>query len=294
MAWLELRLNIDSEHAEYLEDSLIATGASAVTYTDAGNQSIFELAPSTAPPWSQVALTALYQEDTDTDEVLACLEASYTHSLPTIQWSTLEDRVWEREWLEHHEPALFGNCFWVYHEQIEGDVPTLLLDPGLAFGTGSHPTTALCLEWIAQHNWQNKTAVDYGCGSGILGIATALLGCNHVQCIDTDPQAITATLDNFSKNRLEPNCFEVCLAGEEAEYPADILLANILAGPLLQLGAQLASRIKPGGQICLSGILHSQRGEILDTYAAWFDDIKVGGQDEWLRVTGRRMDTDGI
>jgi len=300
MTWLEMRLDTNSKQAEKIEDSLLNCGALAVTYTDAGDQPILEPGVGEMPLWPEIVLVALFDGDTPTETKTAELKAKlqqFSEPLPPHRWDILEDRVWEREWLKHHKPVQFGQAFWVFHEEVEGalsakssdsKLPTLLLDPGLAFGTGSHPTTALCLEWIAEQSWSKKQLIDYGCGSGILAVAAALLGCQQIQCIDIDPQALVATKVNAQRNSVENHQLDIYLAGQEPEIIADVLVANILAGPLVQLSGSFAEKLKPGGSICLSGILESQESEILEAYSPWFNSLDAQTQDGWLRVTGKR------
>lgn len=289
MAWLELRLDTDSEQAANIEESLLSCGALAVTYTDAGDQPILEPGVGEMPLWPEIVLVALFDGDTPTESKTAELQNLYKRALPSHRWDILEDRVWEREWLKHHKPVQFGEAFWVFHEQVaDAHLPTLLLDPGLAFGTGSHPTTALCLEWISRQKWGGKQLIDYGCGSGILAVAASLLGCQNIQCTDIDPQALIATRSNAQRNQIESHAIDMYLAGQEPALIADVLVANILAGPLMQLAETFANKLKARGHLCLSGILASQHADILDTYKNWFDHLEVSEKDGWLRVTGQR------
>lgn len=297
MSWLEMRLDSTSEQAEKIEESLLSCGALAVTYTDAGDQPILEPGVGEMPLWPDIVLVALFEADVQTGaktaELAANLKQSCNQDLPAHRWDILEDRVWEREWLKHHKPVKFGEAFWVFHETVASpdektQLPTLLLDPGLAFGTGSHPTTALCLNWIAKQNWAAKQLIDYGCGSGILAVAASLLDCQHVVCTDIDPQALAATRANAERNAIKQQQLEIYLAGQEPETHADVLVANILAGPLVQLAESFAAKVKPGGEICLSGILENQKDEILNAYSPWFDSLNVTARDGWLCVTGKR------
>ncbi|MCL4161433.1 UNVERIFIED_CONTAM: hypothetical protein GTU68_012713, partial [Idotea baltica] len=200
--WLELRIDASESQVADLEQTLEETGALAVTFADAGDQPILEPEAGTMPLWSEIQLVALFDASSNTSVIEKALVEQRPEVNQKYHWDILEDRVWEREWLKHQKPVKFGNAFWVYHEKIEDLLPTLLLDPGLAFGTGSHPTTALCLEWIAQQSWAGKTIVDYGCGSGILGIAAVLGGADTATCVDIDAQALQATRNNAERNQL--------------------------------------------------------------------------------------------
>ena len=295
MSWLEMRLDTHSEQAEIVEECLLNCGALAVTYTDAGDQPILEPAVGEMPLWPEIVLVALFDSDIQTEqktaEVSTALQGFNQTALPPYRWDILEDRVWEREWLEHHKPVKFGEAFWVLHEKVDDkqtELPTLLLDPGLAFGTGSHATTALCLEWIARQDWTDKKLIDYGCGSGILAIAASLLGCQHALCTDIDPQALAATRENALRNAVNRKQLSMYLAGQEPDISADILMANILAGPLVELAESFAAKVKAGGRLCLSGILEAQKNTILAAYSPWFDCLDVTNQEGWLRVTGTR------
>lgn len=299
MAWLELRLDTDPKQAAVIEESLLECGALAVTYTDAGDQPILEPGVGEIPLWPEIVLVALFDGNTETDTKITELQLALTQisgqthpnqALPNHRWDILEEKIWEREWLQHHKPVQFGQSFWVFHEKVVGAIPTLLLDPGLAFGTGSHPTTALCLEWIAQKKWASKQLIDYGCGSGILAVAASLLGCQSVQCTDIDPQALVATRANAQRNLIDNETVAIYLAGQEPDIQADVLVANILAGPLVQLCPAFAAKIKAGGQICLSGILAAQEADIRNAYIDHFEDLQVENLNGWLRVTGTRRD----
>ena len=291
MAWLEMQLDTNPEQAATIENSLLHCGALAVTYTDAGDRPILEPGVGEMPLWPEIILVALFNGDTHTEAKTTELQNALGATLPAHRWDILEDRVWEREWLKHHKPVKFGQSFWVFHEKVEAPetgLPTLLLDPGLAFGTGSHPTTALCLEWIARQTWKNKQLIDCGCGSGILALAASLLGCRHVQCTDTDPQALAATKANAQRNAVKKTGLDMYLAGREPEIIADVLVANILAEPLMKLPETFAKKLKPGGDICLSGILAEQEPDLLRAYSPWFDSLEVQSREGWLRIAGQR------
>lgn len=286
MPWLELRIDTDEKRVTEYEDALEKSGALAVTYADADDQPILEPELGTMPLWANIVVVGLFDASIDTTKA----EASIHNVDPAAnhRWDILEDRVWEREWLKHHQPQKFGNAFWVYHEPVESDLPTLLLDPGLAFGTGTHPTTALCLEWIAQQSLQDKSIVDFGCGSGILAIASILQGAKSAICVDLDAQALQATRNNAQQNHISDEQLSVYFPKNEPQFLSDILLANILAKPLKQLANCFATKVSAGGHICLSGILQKQEAEIIEQYQLWFDNIKTRCQDDWVRVTGIR------
>ncbi len=219
-------------------------------------------------------------------------------SLAPCSFSLVEDQDWERAWMDDYKPMCFADRLWVCPTGMTvnaGDAIIMELDPGLAFGTGTHPTTALCLEWLAQQNLAGKTLIDYGCGSGILGIAALLLGAERVQGVDNDAQALTATRDNCRKNDLDEARFPVYLPGDFAHALAgadigavDIVLANILAGPLVSLAEYLAAMTRRGGTIILSGILREQADDVIAAYGNWFSMEQPVFQDDWVRLSGRR------
>lgn len=288
MPWLELRIDASEHQAAGLELALTNAGALAVTYADAGDQPILEPEAGTMPLWSEIQMVALFDASTDTTGTETDIQSKVASDIQQYRWNILEDRVWEREWLKHQQPIKFGDSFWVYHERIDSEEPTLLLDPGLAFGTGSHPTTALCLEWIAQQSITGKSVIDYGCGSGILAVAALLNGATQADCVDIDPQALDATLSNAERNQISSEKISVFFPGNEPAQSADVLFANILAGPLKQLAPSLAGKISHGGYICLSGILREQEPEILASYQLWFDNLETKVSGDWIRIVGQR------
>jgi ribosomal protein L11 methyltransferase len=292
MPWQQVTITTSKELAPSFEEILENNGALSVTFTDALNQPIYEPPLETTPLWEEVLVTGLFDEQHD----LSRIEQIFTESVDNsnswkIHLERLENQVWERLWLEHFQPIKFGDDFWVCsteHSPPEPDATILWLDPGLAFGTGTHPTTFLCLQWIDQQNMQDKQLIDYGCGSGILGIAGLLMGAKQVVGVDIDPQALLATTDNAERNGLPKDAMPVYLPGDAPLESADIVLANILAGPLAELSENLSSLTKAGGQRCLSGILAIQAESVIEAYAQWFDFDPIAQQDEWVRLTARK------
>ncbi|MBT8145668.1 MAG: 50S ribosomal protein L11 methyltransferase, partial [Gammaproteobacteria bacterium] len=216
----------------------------------------------------------------------------------TIEVQSLADQDWEKSWMDRFHPMQFGRQLWIcpsWSSPPDPDAVNIMLDPGLAFGTGTHPTTALCLEWLEQQNLQDKLVVDYGCGSGVLGIAAALLGAQRVLAVDNDPQAIVASESNREVNGLEASQLAVYLPEnfppQPAMLPADILLANILAGPLEELAPAFASLIRPAGDLVLSGILPEQAPALLSCYQRWFKMSEPTERDGWTRLCGTRRYT---
>jgi ribosomal protein L11 methyltransferase len=291
MSWLQLRLAITPEQAPALEDQLLELGAVSVTFMDAEDQPIFEPDLGTTPLWSNTHLLALFEADTDSEALLQHLRLLWQAELPAHELEQIEDQDWERSWMDNFHPMRFGQRLWIvpsWHAAPEPDAVNLLLDPGLAFGTGTHPTTSLCLQWLDAQQLQGKTLIDFGCGSGILAIAGLLLGAEHAVGTDIDVQALEASRDNAQRNQIADEHFDLYLPEHMPAAPADVLVANILAGPLVSLAPQLASLVKPGGLLALSGILAEQTEEILQAYQGDFELDPVAEQDGWIRVSGKR------
>jgi len=295
MPWLQINVVTSPDIAEFYEDLLLEAGCAAVTFEDAKDQPIFEPELGTTPLWGSTVITGLFAAEHDLESTLAFLNEQKlsVEGGDKIEFKAeiLEDKDWEREWMTHYHPMQFGPDFWVCPSWI--DVPdanavNLMLDPGLAFGTGTHPTTALCLEWLANEPLQNRSVIDYGCGSGILGIAAILLGASSVSGVDIDPQALTATQDNLVRNGLEKERLPVFFPEHFESEPVDLVIANILAGPLKELAPTLAELVKSEGKLILSGLLIDQADELINTYSEWFDMEPPSTKEEWVRLTGRK------
>jgi len=291
MPWVQVRLAITPDQAETYEDALLEVGAVSVTFMDAEDQPIFEPDLGTTPLWSHTHLLALFEDGTDEAALIAHLQLLTGGELPQHEIERVEDQDWERSWMDNFQPMRFGRRLWIvpsWHEAPEPDAVNLLLDPGLAFGTGTHPTTALCLEWLDGQDLAGDTVLDFGCGSGILAIAALLLGAEQALGTDIDPQALEASRDNATRNGIDPAKFPVYLPAELPQQPADVVVANILAGPLVSLAGQLTSLVKPGGRLALSGILAEQAEEVRAAYADAFDLDPTAERDGWIRISGRR------
>jgi ribosomal protein L11 methyltransferase len=292
MTWLQLRLDTRSKDAKALEDLMLDSGAVAVTLEDNGDDQILEPGVGQTPLWNQVRLTALYPADTDMHSVLSyfpdtLLQNSNQHV------EILEDKDWEREWMQHYQPMQFGRRLWVcpsWLEPPEPDAINLLLEPGLAFGTGTHPTTEMCLRELDAMSLQGKTVVDYGCGSGILAVAALKLGASQALGVDYDPQALTASHDNAARNSIDPQHFRVS-SPEHTEHEAwsrraDLVIANILAGPLIELSTTLLQFLRPNGTLLLSGLLQSQTSTLCDHYADRITLQTVREKEGWVCLRG--------
>ncbi|GHH53310.1 50S ribosomal protein L11 methyltransferase [[Pseudomonas] boreopolis] len=304
MPFLELTLHCTEATQPRFENALEDVGALAVTLLDAdadtsNERAILEPGVGETPLWHSLVLTALFPADTDALVLLAALEAFD----PGLDWSQasfrqVEDEDWERAWLDQFQPMRFGERTFIVpwnHELPDeartGDAAVVRLDPGLAFGSGTHPTTALCLRWLdglaAEGALQGHDVLDFGCGSGILALAALKLGAARAVGVDNDPQALLASHDNAERNAVADR-LAVHLPEQEPVRTYPVVVANILASALDALAETLAARVAPGGRIALSGILHGQEGELLERYAAWFDDLRTNQDGDWMRIDGRR------
>ena len=290
MPWIQLKLNATAENAEQIGELLMDNCALSATFTDAHDTPIFEPMPGETRLWGDTDITGLYEADTDMAAVIDVLKQSplltddFAHKV-----EQLEDKDWEREWMVNFHPMKFGERLWIcpsWKPVPDETAVNVMLDPGLAFGTGTHPTTALCLAWLDGQDLQDKVVIDFGCGSGILAIAALKLGAKRVIGIDIDPQAITASRDNAERNNVSDQ-LELYLPADlpEGVY-ADVLVANILAGPLRELSTNIEALVNNAGALALSGILEQQADELIDVYGQWFKMDKAEIKEEWARLSG--------
>jgi len=298
MPWIQLILQTDKAGNDKAETALLEAGALCVTSKDAEDKPVLEPLPGETPLWENIILTGLFEADINTESLKTQIKSRLGEQT-SIKIEALEDKDWIRAWMEDYKPMQFGERLWVCPKHLpppNPDAINLMLDPGLAFGTGTHPTTALCLEWLDAADVKNKQVLDFGCGSGVLAIAALLLGAQHCDGTDIDPQAILATNDNALANTsAENNVAEKLNCFLPADLPAiqpagnyDMVLANILAGPLTELAEQLAACCKAGGDIVLSGILQTQSEKIIAAYSPWFELDPIAVKEDWIRVTGRK------
>lgn len=289
--WRQLAIVTDDTLADEVSEALVESGALAVSFEDAGNQPLFEPKPGQTPVWNCTRVIGLFPVETDVAGIGGELQSRFGRRLAGWDTDELEDRPWERIWLEYFQPVRYGRRLWVCPSGFaipESDGVVVTLDPGLAFGTGTHPTTALCLEWLdAAPALHGEVLIDYGCGSGILAIAALMLGARQAVAVDIDPQALVATRQNAVKNGMEDR-LHCCEPGRSGTEQADILIANILANPLIELAPKLARRVKPGGHLVLSGILTEQADAVAEAYRPWFATLNRTGMDGWVRLDGRR------
>ena len=292
--YVELALELGSLEPEAAEAACLACGAISVTFVDARDDPILEPAPGEFRLWPATTLQALFQLETAAAAAPAILAQLLSERLgipvARVQGRVVADRVWEREWLKDFHAMRFGSRLWIcpHHERVAAPGAVVVeMDPGLAFGTGTHPTTALCLEWLDAEAPSGQRLIDYGCGSGILAIAGIKLGARTVDCFDIDPQALIATRDNAAANRVTDHIV-IHSTAETLRAGADLLMANILSGPLCELAPRFAALVRPGGALVLAGLMEHQVSEVTRAYHACFDIHPFGQREGWVGLTGRR------
>ncbi len=272
------------------ESACCACGAAAVTFADARDDPVLEPLPGEVRLWPATRLTALFPEASDPQLVAGVVAAALGLPLAALTAQVLPERVWEREWLRDFHAMRFGERLWVCprHEQVaDPDAVVVRLDPGLAFGTGTHPSTALCLGYLDAHLERGARVIDYGCGSGVLALASAKLGAAEVHCFDIDPQALTATRENALENAVAG---VVRVHERAADLPGgvDLLLANILCAPLCALAGAFAALLRPGGEAVLAGLMRHEVSDVTGAYAACFDVTGCGERGDWACLRARR------
>ena len=292
MPWIQLKLNTTGANAEDLSDALMEAGSVSITFQDTHDTPVFEPLPGETRLWGDTDVIGLFDAETDMKAVVAQLEqhpllgAGFAHKI-----EQLEDKDWEREWMDNFHPMRFGERLWIcpsWRDVPDINAVNVMLDPGLAFGTGTHPTTSLCLQWLDGLDLNGKTVIDFGCGSGILAIAALKLGAAKAIGIDIDPQAIQASRDNAQRNGVSER-LELYLPQDQPEsMKADVVVANILAGPLRELAPLISVLPVSGGLLGLSGILASQAESVCEAYADLFALDPVVEKEEWCRITGRK------
>lgn len=291
MPWQQIQMIVSADNADAISDILFSVNAVSVTFTDAADNPIYEPELNTSPLWNQTQVTGLFTADTNLAPIQKLLQDALPQIKLEFQITQVEDQDWVRLTQSHFKPMCFGERLWIYpswHEAPDSDITPVILDPGLAFGTGTHPTTALCLKWLDANCEPGWKIVDYGCGSGILGIAALALGAEHVYAIDNDPQALEATRENGRRNRRTESELIVAFPNSTPLKEFDCVLANILAKPLIDLAPRLAKLVKPAGNIVLSGILAEQIPAILAAYEPFFTLEPPQHQDEWVLIAGKK------
>jgi len=297
MSWLELKVTVRAEQQAPLESALEDLGALSVTLSDADvdtpdERAIFEPGVGETPLWQSLVLQALFAADTDRAGLVHALTDLVGGLAPDqLIFRDVADQEWTRVWMDQFHPMQFGRRLWIYPWNIEppadANLVVVRLDPGLAFGSGTHPTTAMCLEWLDGTELTGKSVIDFGCGSGVLAIAALKLGAAHVTGVDNDAQALEASRDNAGRNGVSEK-MDLYLPQHFPQVQADVLVANILAGPLADLAPLFAAHTRPGGTLALSGILRGQETELLERYAEWFDALQATCNEGWVRIDGVR------
>jgi ribosomal protein L11 methyltransferase len=291
MTFYEIEFPLATLSSDAVEAALRDVGASSITFLDRGDEPVLEPKPGEIRLWSDTLVRALFQESSDAALNLDRLASALgPHVTQTARVRAVKDQVWERAWLTDWKSLRFGRRLWVCPRDAEApedpEAVIVRLDPGLAFGTGTHPTTALCLQVLDSMALAGKTLIDYGCGSGILGLAALKLGAAHVTAVDLDPQALLSTRDNANRNAVASR---ITVQGTEASLPsAHCVIANILAGPLIELAPKLTLACESGGHLLLSGLLKTQAYSLKAAYASGFDIVQVIERDEWCCIYARR------
>ena len=286
----EVWLTVADTELRSTEEIMLAAGALSITLQGADSP-VFETAPGKQSVWPITRVTALYDGKFDIQQLQQQLEATLDHKV-TLSYRVLVERDWASLWMEHFKPMRYGKSLWIYPSWHDVAVPSavnILLDPGQAFGTGTHPTTALCLEWLDAHPPRGCLLIDYGCGSGILAVAALKLGARHVQAVDIDTQALRTTQENVKKNHINPETLDIVRPQDMGSLQADVLLANILLGPLIELKPTIGSHVKQGGTVVLSGILSDQEDTLINAYVNDFQFKQVYRKDSWVLLEGVKI-----
>ena len=298
MKWLQIHITVDQAQVDYTETLLSSLGAVSVTLDDAENQELLEPLPGETPLWNKVIVTGIYAQEDDEEIDVTALETFIKTQMPEapLRSEFMEDQEWERTWMDAYEPIQIAEKYWIvpqWMEAPEPDAVNIKLDPGLAFGTGNHASTFLCLQWLGKTDVKDKIVIDYGCGSGILGVAALLLGAKKVYATDIDPQAVHATQQNAELNGVLDNLY-VGLPEEFNEtfknQKADVFVANILASPLMALAPEFSTLIKSDGEFALAGVIKEQVDDVSAVYSEFFDILDVEEREEyWCRISGKRQ-----
>lgn len=289
--WIQIKLRTTNQSADTIAELLEQLGALAVSYTDAEDSPILEPKPGERRLWPNTEVTGLLEQGTDPKPILAVLKQLLGDHIPMVA-TTLEDKNWIRAWMDQFKPLKFGQHLWICPSWLsvdEKDSVVVMLDPGLAFGTGTHPTTSLCLSYLDSLDLKDKDVLDYGCGSGILAIAALKLGAKSATGVDIDEQALIASKENAKRNGVEDKLQLIMGTDKKLDLPQfPITVANILAGPLAELEPIIASLTQSGGKLALSGILTEQSDSVIEAYSKDFVMNKVKDLDGWALLTGTK------
>ncbi|HHL31936.1 MAG TPA: 50S ribosomal protein L11 methyltransferase [Oceanospirillales bacterium] len=287
--YFEIKFPCHRDEVDACEALLLSIGACSVTYRDAQDVAILEPGPGKMPLWQDIEITGMFTMDADKKTILKAIKQYYPQR--QVSYAKLQNQVWERTWLAHFKPMQFGVKTWIIpseYETIDPQAINIYLDPGLAFGTGTHATTALCLQWIDANDLTGKKVIDFGCGSGILAIAALKHGASKVYCTDIDPQALESTMANASANKVEAGIEIIQGKDVLSIEKLDVVMANILAAPLLTLVDTFNSILRDGGGLIMSGILAEQTDEIVEKFSQSFVDFQIKITDDWASVFCRK------
>lgn len=290
MPWIQIKVGATEKKASKVSNILSGFGAVSVTYMDKEDHPVYEPLPGETKLWTKTEVIGLFEATIDPKPIINFLTTTYEQKI-TLKVEQLEDKDWVREWMENFHPIKCGNRLWIcpsWCEIPQKDAVNVMLDPGLAFGTGTHPTTYMCLCFLDSLDFTDKEVIDFGCGSGILGVSALKLGAKKVYGIDIDPQAIEASHDNAKRNNCSENFTLYLTEDTPKDLKADILVANILAGPLRELCGQIASMVKPGGLFAISGIIEQQTQELCEIYSKYFELKEPIFKEEWCLISGKR------
>ncbi|MDH3761511.1 MAG: 50S ribosomal protein L11 methyltransferase [Gammaproteobacteria bacterium] len=293
MTWWQFSLNCQASELEQIEKLMQDLGALSLSLADAGDEPIYEPLPGTAPVWRQSIVTATFDAAISAEALYQQISSALPgHLVSSLRQHSLQEQDWEQAYRQHFHPIQCAPDLWIvpsWSDPPEPDSTIIKLDPGLAFGTGSHPTTALCLGWLAANGAEGMRVIDYGCGSGILSIAALKLGAVRVSAVDIDEQALSASEANLRVNGIDGDRVSLALPEDMERDAADLLMANILAGPLLELATRFAGLVRPGGTILLSGILKSQLEDIQLAYRPCFRLDPPQSREDWVCISGQRI-----
>ena len=294
MTWWQFSLDCRASELELVEDLMASLGALSISISDAADEPIYEPLPGTTPVWQESIVTATFDAASDPDELQTRIASALPSRLkPGLRRGSLQDQDLEQAYRQHFEPIRCAPGLWIvpsWTEPPDNDAIVVRLDPGLAFGTGTHPTTALCLAWLAEHPPHGELVVDYGCGSGILAVAACKLGAKLALAIDIDAQALEACAANRERNAIGEDRLRICAPRDVAPGSADLLIANILAAPLIEYAPRFAGMLRSGGRILLSGILESQLAQIESAYRDYFELEPASRREEWVCIGGTRRE----
>lgn len=292
MSWQQLKIQTTKQYAEQINSFFNLFGAVSVSLQDAADEPLLEPGVGETPLWLHTWVIGLFALEIDCEKIIGFIQAELgSTAIVNYSLEKLADQNWERAWLKDFQPMRFGKNLWIcpsVFEPPDQNAINIILDPGLAFGTGTHPTTALCLEWLDANPPRDEIVIDYGCGSGILAIAALKLGAKEAWAVDHDEQALEATRDNGNRNQIDSEKLRTCFPEQLPALQADVLLANILANPLITLATRFGALLKPHGKLVLAGILQTQTQSIMDAYSHFFSLPKISSKEEWVLLSSTK------